>query len=1186
MRPLRTFLLVGGGLIALLAVLLGLALVPALQRWAVRRAMAGHPAWNFSVEEVAAGWGHATLRGGQFTRHGVGVKVAQVEADYSLSALLLRSRLDLDRLQVSGLEIDASRLSRARTEAGVAAAPAATPGALGRMNLPVVVVLGTVEMQGHVLLPGAVGKPAVQGDFQITGGGIGPGREGTLHLQARLTDSSASARVGTLQAKIDLRLQQSLVRTFEGVGLDALVEAAGPGLTSHDQLRLTADLVRLPAGENYRLRLDTVQGGVPANLLNITASVPQGGQTYRGSWMLTARTAQVEPFSLGGTLPTFDLRGQGSFSLNPTEAEASLLGELEGAVDELETLRPSLRPLGAVKFRSRVDVDYAAHVARLKQWELTVAGERPVLEVRASGALAYNFPERRLLFSGAGSGEVLRLQLHGLPVSWVRPYLTGADISGGVLTGEITVTQSDAKRLVATTVQPLRAEGLTVVRAGRAWFTQGELALQAEAELSPATATFRVARLELKTAAGDHLLVQGTVAVPVGGKPSLAITGGGEADLPTLLQPVYPGVPVRLRGETDLTLADGRLEVRRFKMETKDGKDHPIFAALLNHPFAYDQRKHSVETGGGEADLATLSFAAAPLYQLLRFFPDYMCSGETGSGEFILRGTGDHLVLRSSHPVQLTHLNVRRAGQSLFEQLALEVSPTVEFTEGRVSRVQSGEVKLRGAGGQELGRVTAEIARAADGSARGTYSFGGSLPDLATQPVFAGLQPLAAGRVSGEVRTVAAPGRLQVEARATLNGLVLREGNQALPVANLSLRAEGTKDGHLTLQVPVLIDRAGVRTDLNLALEGTRTAQGINFDAKLTSEHADLADALLLLGTFGVPLAATDPGSPAAQARALSPPAADVRPFWSGLTGQLALDLKSVTRGPAWTMTGLTGRLVVAPERLQLTKLEAGFGEKSRLTAQGGLAFAAAQNPYAFKGDFSLTEFDVGKLLKALEPSRPPTVEGFFTLAGEAEGQGLTLDDTRDRLRGELQLTSRQGIFRGLKRASDKLSVASKAVEWGAALGSLLGTEQVKHTAEKMAGRAYQVDQLAQALAEFNYDQLSLRLVREPSLNVQIQDVSLVSPELRLVGAGKVAYVAAQPLPEQPLSLNLALSVRGKLEQLLGKLGELDGTKDDLGYAKARNSVTLGGSLAKPDPRPYFNRLASSKLADVLSPDN
>ena len=106
-------------------ILLGLALVPALQRWAVRRALAGHPAWNFSVEEVAAGWGHATLRGGQFTRHGVGVKVAQVEADYSLSALLLRSRLDLDRLQVSGLEIDASRLSRARTEAG----PSATPSA-------------------------------------------------------------------------------------------------------------------------------------------------------------------------------------------------------------------------------------------------------------------------------------------------------------------------------------------------------------------------------------------------------------------------------------------------------------------------------------------------------------------------------------------------------------------------------------------------------------------------------------------------------------------------------------------------------------------------------------------------------------------------------------------------------------------------------------------------------------------------------------------------------------------------------------------------------------------------------------------------------------------------------------------------------------------------------------------------
>jgi hypothetical protein len=178
-------------------------------------------------------------------------------------------------------------------------------------------------------------------------------------------------------------------------------------------------------------------------------------------------------------------------------------------------------------------------------------------------------------------------------------------------------------------------------------------------------------------------------------------------------------------------------------------------------------------------------------------------------------------------------------------------------------------------------------------------------------------------------------------------------------------------------------------------------------------------------------------------------------------------------------------------------------------------------------------------------------------------------------------------VFRGLQRTSNRVSLSSKAVELGATvLGSIFGSQKVTRAAEKIAGSAYFVDQLAQSVGELNYDQFSVRLVRDPALNVSLEDISLVSPEIRLVGQGTVSFAADKPLLEQPLNASLFIAARGKLEQLLGKLKLLDGTRDELGYAKTNQPVTLSGSLAKPDPTAFFVRIASAKLSELVTPEN
>jgi len=341
------------------------------------------------------------------------------------------------------------------------------------------------------------------------------------------------------------------------------------------------------------------------------------------------------------------------------------------------------------------------------------------------------------------------------------------------------------------------------------------------------------------------------------------------------------------------------------------------------------------------------------------------------------------------------------------------------------------------------------------------------------------------------------------------------------------------------------------------------------------------------LGVFFATVAPEEAVPADTPVRAVAAVAPDGIPAWSRFGGQLALDIKSVTRGADWNMTGLTGLLTIEPVRLTLQKLEAAFGEKGRLSARTEIKFTPGTRPYALTGDISLTEFDAGKLFKALEPGKPATVEGVFSVTGKFTGQGETMDRTVEFTRGRFELTSRQGIFRGLQRTTSKLSMSSKAVELGASvLGSLFGSEKATKAAEKVAGAAYFADQLAQSLGEFSYDQFNVVLVRDERLNMTLEGISLVSPEIRLSGRGLVTFVPDKPLLEQPLNVTLSLAGRGKVEQTLGKLRLLDGSRDELGYAKTSQPVAIGGTLAKPDPSAYFTRIAASKLTDFLTPDN
>lgn len=1163
------------------AVVLGLALTPSVQRWAVLRAVRDVPGLKLELGGISAGFSGVMATGVKAVHAGLPVSVERLEAEFSPLGYVFGRHLEIRRLRVTGLHIDAAGVSRSKAEAAAAGAPAAAPGMLAHLELPFDLTLGEVSIEGKALLPAKPAQAPVEASYTITGGKFASGQEGSLQLDARLNNPAEGAGVHSLHAQAGLRATLTAQRRFNKISLTTLVDAEGPALASPSQLKVGAEVYQATGGENYEVTVSTLLQGRAENALILRARLPAGTPRYEGDWALKARTAQLQPFLLSGLLPDFEANGDGRFAFDAAAGNFVVEGGLEGRVSRLETIDPAWRAFGSLKINTDFDVSQQGGVLDLRRFKASVSGDSPVFEVHSTTPVRYDLAKGALLANGVGADALLRVNLRGLPLNWVRPFVQAVDVSGGLVTGQLDVLRSSAGGTDAAVRGQLQVSELTLVREGRALLTSAAVTARIESKLSGGVVNAPVVELSVKTPAGDDFNFSGRFSTQTGADAPLALAGKFGFRTPKLLEPWLPGAPVTAQAELGLTLRGNTLEVQPGRVEVRQGAGRALLEATVLQAFSLDLGTHAVVAPELSRPVARLAVGRVPLAALQLTQPGALLGGYLQQADFEVMTAPGLVTLRSVAPLRLADVVLTQNRQTMLTGLSLEAQPVVEYAGPGSLALRTGDIAVR-SGMTPLLTVKCDVVQTPGQDTQAVASFTIEVPALVAQPLFAGAQGVSGGRASGEVRASVGV-HSQLEARLTLNGLVLADSGRSLPVANLGFRGRVQDNGAAVIQVPLLLDNAGLRSDLNFALELTPLGRGYSVDGRLTGQQVELEDLMGVLAVFSA-VAAPDSGDKPAASGTVQP---DTVAAWSRFSGRLALDVKSVTRGKEWAMTGLTGAVAIEPSLVTLQKLEAAFSETSRLAAKLELRFTGGPMPYRLTGDYSLNEFDAGKLFRAFEATKSPTVEGLFNISGRFAGNGETPQRAIDRVQGELQLTSRQGVFRGLQRATGRLSMTSKAVELGASvLGSILGSDKAVRTAEKVAGQAYFVDQLAQSLGEFNYDLLSVKLSRDELLNMNLEDISLVSPEIRLNGRGSVSWVVGQPLLEQPLSASLSISSRGKVEQLLGKLRLLDTTKDELGYSRSKETISIGGTLAKPDASAFFTKMAASRIADFLDTEN
>ena len=183
------------------------------------------------------------------------------------------------------------------------------------------------------------------------------------------------------------------------------MDASGPALSSESQLKLGAELFRSSAGENYEVTVETVIGGAREKIAKFQAQLPASARQYAGDWELKMRTSQVEPFFLGHTLPTFDVKGGGKFAFEPAGSSFSLQGSVQAQLSRLEAINPAWRAFGPVKVDATFDGGQQEDVLQLAQLKALVTGTTPLLEAHTTAPIRYDVRKHQLLTAPARGAE-------------------------------------------------------------------------------------------------------------------------------------------------------------------------------------------------------------------------------------------------------------------------------------------------------------------------------------------------------------------------------------------------------------------------------------------------------------------------------------------------------------------------------------------------------------------------------------------------------------------------------------------------------------------------------------------------------------------------------------------------------------------------------------------------------------
>jgi len=609
-----------------------------------------------------------------------------------------------------------------------------------------------------------------------------------------------------------------------------------------------------------------------------------------------------------------------------------------------------------------------------------------------------------------------------------------------------------------------------------------------------------------------------------------------------------------------------------------------LTAQELLQTLSVDLKKTTVTAQNPTAAAARLRLGEIPLAWAEPFVANSKFGGNVTGGtlEISLRSVDD-VTLTTTAPVTLKGVSATMEGKPMAQALDLAADLTATKRgetityELRQIELKQGDTllaKIAAAGEAKLGAKSPTVV------AKGNLD--ADVAALMKQPFLAEFATLSRGRVTVAFDATMAES-MQAKAAISAKNLVAKQDNRALGDLDLTLNATMKTDGSGTITMPVTLTSAQRKSDLAIDATFGKSAnkETFLFTGNISSNNLVVDDFQPLAGLAPAgskpatpaqpPPTTPRPGQPtivrAPQPGTVPGARRDTDPFWKGVNGKVAVDLKRVLYGQDYVISAIRGTAIVTDSKLSLDGLEGRFKENP-FKLSGGLTFAPQQpKPYALIASADVNNFDVGEFLRSANPAEKPALETKATITARLNGNGGTIGDVFTNAFGKFDLTGTKGVARYLARKGNVGTAVNIASFGLAVLGAARGSDTTMAIAE-----------LTRALNEVNFDSVKMQVERGADLSFKLTSMEVISPILRMTGSGTVASKSTDDLAKAPMNVILQLGAKGELGFLLQKVGMLGQKQDDKGYQLMTRTFTIGGTPSNPDSAALWKILGEAAL--------
>jgi hypothetical protein len=594
-------------------------------------------------------------------------------------------------------------------------------------------------------------------------------------------------------------------------------------------------------------------------------------------------------------------------------------------------------------------------------------------------------------------------------------------------------------------------------------------------------------------------------------------------------------------------------------------------------PFECDERTGHLIVADSRNDWLEVSVGAFPLTGLPGLPGGITFVGGQAKGAFIVRVTDGGWAFRSKIPVVASDVAVQHGGKMVGRGLDLSLSFLADRTSGGW-QLESKPLTI-GSAGQRWATIEAKTTwpAKADQPTKITGTWNADLVALAAQSAIPGTGWITARSASGEFSA-------SVGAWTNLEGKLVAVGPEADQTVSASFQANIGADLSVGFHVPVKITLGSSGSEVSADGTWAREKAGDRIEVRLTSTNV----ALEHLQQLAAPLAALG-GSPliagAAAGNGGWPKSAggkDQIPFWGDWNGSVTVGFDRLRAGDR-DFNDARGIFDLDHGSLRLRDGLWELPDHSLAKAEGSISFdPAAAIPYGLKATAELGEVDAAPLFGDPPAGHDPVFKGRFSVATTLTGNGINLDDLAGRMNHEYRLAGKNGIIRLLKTSvaetipQPAAPVSDAMDSAGAVVGSIFGIKrnEIKSRENHVSKNTEAVIDFTYLIAEIGYDQITITANQGPDQTIHLREIAMTGREVRATGSGQIAYVKGWSFPVEPLSVDLQLSVSGKLTGLLATAGLLSDRKDEKGYTLLNQTVHIGGTMQHLDESQWHDLLA------------